>query len=132
MLVLVCLMLVLSPCLQHSLYGIEPSFYELFLTYIEKYTALRIMHLLIPLVRDDHWHLVEVDLRDDVVKHYSSAGHESWLEPVNKIIKFFDMQRVDFVEQNVRRVFQYEAVTCERQIGRLVLLPIMFLFALVL
>ncbi|XP_020246365.1 uncharacterized protein LOC109824236 [Asparagus officinalis] len=99
----------------HSLYGFELSNYELYLTYIDKYTVFCMEHLLIPLVRDDHWHLVEVDLKDKVVKHYSSAGHEAWMEPVNKIINYFDAYHVDFVEQNVRRIFRYEAIKCEQQ-----------------
>ncbi|XP_020271701.1 uncharacterized protein LOC109846874 [Asparagus officinalis] len=90
----------------------------LYLNFIDKYTAFRIEHLLIPLVRDDHWHLVEVDLKDKVVKHYSSAGHEAWMEPVNKIINFFDAHHADFIEDNVRKIFRYQAIKCEQQRGR--------------
>ncbi|XP_020266128.1 uncharacterized protein LOC109841579 [Asparagus officinalis] len=102
----------------HSLYGLEVNNYEHYLNFIDKYTAYRIEHLLIPLVRDDHWHLVEVDLKDKVVKHYSSAGHEAWMEPVNKIIKFFDAHHADFIEDNVRQIFRYQAIKCEQQRGR--------------
>ena len=89
-------------CLQHSLYGVGTEQYELFLNYIKKYTAVRIQHLLIPLVRDDHWHLVLVDLKEKVVNHYSSASHEAWMEPVNKIINYFDEHQVDFKDKVVK------------------------------
>ncbi|XP_020241804.1 uncharacterized protein LOC109834396 [Asparagus officinalis] len=109
---------VVSVFFLHSLYGLEVNNYEHYLNFIDKYTAYRIEHLLIPLVRDDHWHLVEVDLKDKVVKHYSSAGHEAWMEPVNKIIKFFDAHHADFIEDNVRQIFRYQAIKCEQQRGR--------------
>ena len=82
-------------------------------------------HLLIPLVRNDHWYLVEVDFKDKVVNHYSSAGHEAWMEPVNKIINYFDTHHVDFIEQNVRKIFRYQAIKCEQQRGRLVPMSIL-------
>ncbi|XP_020262224.1 DNA ligase 1-like [Asparagus officinalis] len=75
-----------------------------------KHVVVRKNTLLIPLVPQDHWHVAEVRLDDDVIKHYSSATHDPWLKPVNKVIGFMDHMMSDFDLDNVWRKFRYEDV----------------------
>ncbi|XP_020250919.1 uncharacterized protein LOC109828307 [Asparagus officinalis] len=108
---------VVSTFFCHSLYAVTPDFPHLYTSFIQKHVAARKNVLLIPLVRHDHWHVAEVRLDEDVVKHYSSAGHSAYVEPVNKVIAFMDHMKSGFDPNNIWRKFRYEAVPCEQQTG---------------
>ena len=98
----------------------NPDYAHLYTSFIQKHVAANKSVLLIPLVRHDHWHVVEVRLDEDVIRHYSSAGHSAYLEPVNKVIDFMDHMKAGFDPNNVWKKYRYEVVPCEQQRGMLV------------
>ncbi|XP_020249342.1 uncharacterized protein LOC109827250 [Asparagus officinalis] len=108
---------VVSAFFCHSIYAVNPDYAHLYTSFIQKHVAANKSVLLIPLVRHDHWHVVEVRLDEDVIRHYSSAGHSAYLEPVNKVIDFMDHMKAGFDPNNVWKKYRYEAVPCEQQRG---------------
>lgn len=75
---------------QHYFFSGAKEQLDLFNEFIKGHLVQGKSVLLWPIINDEHWHLLEIDMESAKAKHYSSCGHELYDDSCKRIISFVE------------------------------------------